>query len=156
MFMLYCNMSLHFIVMYVALLLQHDIICLKFVDNSNFISLYLSKKYKGEKIKFSTTQPYQYQDNNISQQLSYSPTFLEKLAVLICFSWYSIHNGKYFKSIIFQKEQRSKTIFNYSRILMFYLSTVVLEYLLVQMKISGYIKLFRWQFNLCTLTPFHV
>ena len=101
---LYCNMSLHFIVMYVALLLQHDIICLKFVDNSNFISLYLNKKYKGEKIKFSTTQPYQYQDNNISQQLSYSPTFLEKLAVLICFSWYSIHNRKYFKSIIFQKE----------------------------------------------------
>ena len=78
MFMLYCNMSLHFIVMYVALLLQHDIICLKFVDNSNFISLYLNKKYKGEKIKFSTTQPYQYQDNNISQQLSYSPTFFKK------------------------------------------------------------------------------
>ena len=107
MFMLYCNMSLHFIVMYVALLLQHDIICLKFVDNSNFISLYLSKKYKGEKIKFSTTQPYQYQDNNISQQLSYSPTFSEKLAFQICFFWYSIHNGKYLKSIIFQKELRS-------------------------------------------------
>ena len=114
---LYCNMSLHFIVMYVALLLQHDIICLKFVDNSNFISLYLSKKYKGEKIKFSTTQPYQYQDNNISQQLSYSPTFLEKLAVLICFSWYSIHNGKYFKGIIFCLIRRYQPIWFFLHIL---------------------------------------